>query len=292
MKIAIIYISYVPYGPSCLENFLQSYIANKPLINHSLHIVIKDWGDDTQLLLFKEILNSYGIEHTKHLTDKEDGSDISTYFSMAKKIKSDYFVFFNTHTKILHKNWLQYFIDNITKPGVGAIAATGTWGDATLKKRMFRLLKKCTILKVSFNEIKQLIFYYYNYYPTLKPHIRTNAFMIESKILSKLVFHKVSPSFLRIFMRGKSTNRAIQQAVCFEHGRKSMCVQIESMNLHTLVVGADGRGYKQPEWCSSKIFLSGNQENLLIADNQTEKYATGKDSLRKYLRFCAWHKYN
>ena len=290
MKIAIIYISYLPYGPSCLENFLQSYIANKPLINHSLHIVIKGWSDnknDTQLLLCEEILSNYEIEHTKHYSNDE--YDISVYFSMAKKIRSDYFVFFNTNTKILHKKWLQYFINNITKPGVGVVAATGAWGDATLNKRMFNLLKKCTTLKVSFKEIKQLIFYYYNYYPTLKPHVRTNGFMIESKILSKLVFYKVSPSFLRIFMR---LNEARHQALCFEHGRKSMSVQIESMNLHTLVVGADGKGYKQPEWYSSKTFWSGDQENLLVTDNQTEKYANGNASDRKAMTFSAWNKYN
>jgi len=289
MKIAIVYLSYVPYGPIFLENFLKSYISNKPNINHSLHIVMNGWKDNKehkrQLLLFDEILKQYEVEHLKHYS--LENYDIGVYLSMEEKIESDFFVFLNTRSKIINRYWLDYLYSNITKPGVGAVGATGAWGDATLKKRMFKLLKKLIRFKVKFSEFKQLIFYYTNLYPTLRPHLRTNAFMIKSEILRKLIYHKISPCFIRPFA---GTKQERLQTLCFEHGRQNMNFQIESMSLRTLVVGADGKGYEQSEWYESNTFWSGNQENLIVTDNQTEKYATARDSVRKFLRFSAWYK--
>jgi hypothetical protein len=289
MKIAIVYLSYVPYGPICLENFLKSYIANKPNLNHSLHIVMNGWKNSKELkrqvLLFEEILKQYDVEHVKHYSLED--ADIGVYLSVKKEIETDFFVFLNTRSTIINRYWLDYLFENITKPGVGAVGATGAWGDATLKKRMVKLLKKLIRLKVTHSELKQLFFYYTNLYPTLRPHLRTNAFMIKSEILQKLIYHKIRPFFIRPFA---GVRQGKLRALCFEHGRQNMNFQLKSMRLRTLVVGSDGKGYEEAEWYDSNTFWSGEQENLIITDNQTEKYATARDSVRKFLRFSAWYK--
>ena len=42
--------------------------------------------------------------------------------------------------------------------------------------------------------------------------------------------------------------------------------------LKVLVVGRDGRGFSPKFWPGSETFRQGNQENLLVADNQTRAF--------------------
>ena len=58
----------------------------------------------------------------------------------------------------------------------------------------------------------------------------------------------------------------------FECGLSSMTRQFGEMNLDAVVVGRDGRGYLKESWNDSHTFRSGEQGNLLIADNRTRDF--------------------
>jgi hypothetical protein len=60
------------------------------------------------------------------------------------------------------------------------------------------------------------------------------------------------------------------------------------MGLNVLVVGRDGRAYSPEEWPQSNTFWQSNQENLLVADNQTRSYSNGSDYTRLVLAHYAW----
>jgi hypothetical protein len=61
-----------------------------------------------------------------------------------------------------------------------------------------------------------------------------------------------------------------------------------NMGLQILVVGRDGRAYEKENWFRSNTFRTGDQENLLVADNQTTEYAKSKNCKKQYLSYCAW----
>ena len=77
-------------------------------------------------------------------------------------------------------------------------------------------------------------------------------------------------------------------AYMFESSMRGMTRQVSKMKLESLVVGRDGKGYSRDEWFLSNTFWRDNQQNLLVADNQTIKYIEGDNKLKSYLSMCAW----
>jgi hypothetical protein len=60
------------------------------------------------------------------------------------------------------------------------------------------------------------------------------------------------------------------------------------MGLRVLVAGRNGRAYESSEWPASRTLWQGNQENLLVDDNQTRSYQEGDDDVRRALSGFAW----
>ena len=77
-------------------------------------------------------------------------------------------------------------------------------------------------------------------------------------------------------------------AYALESGRHSLTRQVQALGLHALVVARDGSIYEEREWDASRTFWQGEQEGLLIADNQTRSYAAGSASRRWLLSSFAW----
>ena len=76
----------------------------------------------------------------------------------------------------------------------------------------------------------------------------------------------------------------------FESGRKGLSKQILEIGKEIIVVGKDGKGYEKEEWNKSKTFWQSKQENLLVADNQTNSYLTEKKIKRHLFSYSAWGK--
>lgn len=58
--------------------------------------------------------------------------------------------------------------------------------------------------------------------------------------------------------------------------------------MKVLVVGRDGVAYPPERWRESATFRSGDQRNLLIADNRTEQYAAADPRFKRTLEEMAW----
>jgi len=99
-------------------------------------------------------------------------------------------------------------------------------------------------------------------------HLRTTAFLIDRK------------TFLAIDdprrLRTKLDNYH------FESGPNGMTRQLLAKG-KVVVVGKDGRSWLPEEWPQSRTLFSGQQENLLIADNQTQIYEFARFNQRRYM---------
>ena len=164
----------------------------------------------------------------------EDNSfDIGAYRTVAETISEDTICFLNGYSQPLASGWFGKLAASHAAPGVGAVAATG-----------------------SFESLKPA----YPEFPSFpNPHLRSNAFMVDRRL-----FLEIASGF---------TFRTKRDAFGFESGRKSFTSQLRERGLATLLVGRDARGYDIDAWPSSGVFRLGAQANLLVADNQTRAYA-------------------
>ena len=80
------------------------------------------------------------------------------------------------------------------------------------------------------------------------------------------------------------------EAYEFESGLNSLTRNVINAERRALVVGADGNEYEAPEWPEARTFWIREQENLLVADNQTRAYALGSSTLRDRLAYYAWRR--
>ena len=89
------------------------------------------------------------------------------------------------------------------------------------------------------------------------PHIRSNGFMVaRSRIL------EFAPERIRTKL----------DACAFESGPNSLTSRIRRDGLEALVVDDKGVGYPVHEWWRSQTFRLGNEENLLLSDNQSRSF--------------------
>ncbi len=103
--------------------------------------------------------------------------------------------------------------------------------------------------------------------------VRTNAFFIA----------KTTFEFLDLWeMTQKSDTNE------FESGPNGLSQQIMRNGFEVYVVDKFGKYWPRTAWDMSLTFRSGDQENLLIADNRTEHYQHGDVWTRTFLSNLAW----
>jgi hypothetical protein len=105
------------------------------------------------------------------------------------------------------------------------------------------------------------------------PHLRTNAFMVDRALFTSLRMGRIARKM---------------DAYSLESGRNNLTRQVQRRGLRALVVARDGRTYDQEQWPQSRTFWQGEQEGLLIADNQTRFYSNGSPERRRLLAAFAW----
>ena len=82
--------------------------------------------------------------------------------------------------------------------------------------------------------------------------------------------------------------RRKRDAYRLESGPASFTRRVEDLGARTVVVGRDGSRHDSADWPASRTFWQGAQENLLVADNQTDDYAEADSGGRRLLSQFAW----
>ncbi len=272
-SISVIYIIWKPFGTGIFEKFLRSYESNGGGRAHRLICLFKGFVNEDEAREYKSLLSH--VEH-EALFLEDCGYDIGAYLRAADVFQSDYYCFLNSRSVLLGDNWLDKMHSHASQKCVGLVGATASWESLYTDHQQDRGFKSSdtsllrSLIRSSFiNQVRHL--YYYPPFPNY--HIRTNAFMIRREVLGRIKVGKIKTRL--------DTSR-------FENGRIGLTRQILGMNLAAVVVGKDGRGYSCEDWPESGTFWQGDQENLLVADNQTDKYATSNTYQRAALIKRAW----
>jgi hypothetical protein len=252
--ICLVHLVWAPLGSEPLARFARSYNDAPPGLDHRLLVVFNGFGDGPIPADYAPALAELGSHAT--LRPRRAIQDLAAYRLAARASDADVLCFVNSHAEPLAPGWLELLHARLSEPGVGIVGATGSH-ESTFSAAP-RPLKPLRALQ---------------YPPFPNPHLRTNGFMLRRDDLLALRW---------------PTGRSKSAAHQLESGKAGITRQIAARGGRALVVGRDGRGYETGAWASSRTFRSGDQENLLIADNRTRQYAGADPAERARLARMAW----
>lgn len=191
---------------------------------------------------------AFGSLTFKEFHTDDESLDLGAYGHVAQHLDVDRMCFLNTKSEPTAEYWLLKLAVNLEQPGVGLVGATGSF-----QRHM-----------VSYPRFPS--------FPNL--HVRSNAFMMRAdharRILGNLHIHSKMDAWL------------------VESGTASITRQIIAMGYAPLIVGRNGRGYAPQWWASSNTYCQGDQDNLLIHDNQTRLYASSPADLKRLYCTATW----
>jgi hypothetical protein len=275
-ELCVIHLVWRPLGLGVFAAFLGSYRAHSAGIDHQLAVLFKGFSSDRELAPFEQLLA--GTPH-QPVRISDDGFDIRPYFTAARMLPHRYQCFLNSYSRILSEDWLAKFHANLTRSGVGLVGATGSHESPLDGHRRHvaavRYPRSVRGLHAWFRDRRLTRRLRGDFESFPNPHLRTNGFMIERATMLSLRFDRESNKM---------------DSLRFESGKGGMTRQLLGRGLKVLVVGVDGLGYEPDRWHESGTFRSGEQNNLLIADNRTDQYAEADPAFRGFLRELAWGK--
>lgn len=283
-SVCVVHLVRAANGPEPLRAFIDSYGRHPAGIEHELLVVFKGFSRAPSAAC-ERILEP--VPHRRVFVPDE-GYDVNVYFDVARNQDAARFCFLNSFSAILAPDWLRKLDGAIASDGVGLAGATGSWqsifsdyenvtrvlppmlphhpawkqllGRRLPLLRRLRFMFRRWTLRGSFGKFP-------NY------HIRTNAFMLRRETALRVRVPPIRRKF---------------DAYLFESGKESLTMQVLAMGLRALVVTRDGTVYEKDDWCCSNTFWRGDQENLLVADNQTRNYAAADAAGRLAYSTYAW----
>jgi hypothetical protein len=299
-EICVAHLVWAPLGTPPLRRFLDSYRRHPSGVQHRLVILYNGFQRDYDTAPWEAELS--GIAHeVLHIPTAVQ--DIDAYRYAADHMPATRYCFLNSYCVLLVDDWLTPFMAALDSPAVGLAGASGSWasrsshmrfglhlggpyapllGDPAHNSRLFRALaagdadthatgtraRLTRRLRTAMTIPRTL-----RGFPRFPAHhLRSNAFAVSRDVWTRIRFPQ---------LRNKL------DAHLLESGRASITRQVQALNLRAVVVGRDGT-YEPERWPSSRSFWQADQQNLMIADNQSEAYANGDAQLRLALSRYAW----
>lgn len=268
-KLAVIHLVRAANGLAVLQEFVTSYRLFPAGAEHELVLLCKGFTDERALVGHRDLLQ--GIPH-RTLLVADRGLDIGSYREALQHCDHDLLCFLNSFSRILAADWLAKLAAPAQLPEVGLSGATGSWESLLTSLRALAgdrergLLRRSVSLVRARREAR-------NYQPFPNPHVRTNAFLARRELLLSLRWPTV---------------RSKANALAFESGVDGLTAQVRRRGLQVLIVGRDGVAQGQEHWPTSRTFRTGNQDNLLVADNQTAAWQRAPAAERQWLARQSW----
>lgn len=295
-RIGVIHLIRKKNGVEPFERFLASYQKFPAGESHDLVLIFKGFRFGRGLAAYDRILEN--IPH-KRLYLADFGFDLRPYFKAVKCFDYQYFCFFNSFSQILAPDWLTKLFRPASMEGVGIVAATGSYESfsensckreqmlagmdfvSRLRWRISHAFGAPTLQLVVLRLLAWLlravgIWDLRRHFPGFpNPHVRTNAFMATREVLLSV---QMWPMLFKL------------SAFLFESGHRSLTNQIMQLGLRPMIVARSGQAYEIEQWPQSSIFRQDLQQDLLVADNQTEAYLAATQERRDELSLLAWGK--
>lgn len=279
-RTAVVYLAWLPYGIQHCRDFIMSYKRHDAGHSHDLFIVFNgsalphpDPVEDYLALLKAESVEGFRVMYF------DRGQDIEIYSHLARELDHDYLLFLNTYSILLAPNWLKHYT-SAWEDSIGAIAATGSW--QSYFSSVFYLNKfkreRGEGMGTYFRKLKLIVkaqvYWRFLFDAFPNHHIRTNAFFVDRKMFASVTAGcRISSKF---------------DAYLFESGKKGLTRQLERRGKKVVVINRNGHVYAHSDWPAARVFRVGNQEDLLVSDNQTREYEHASVIQRKQLTELAW----
>jgi hypothetical protein len=269
--VTVVHLARHANGPEAFRRFIDSYLSFPPGVAHELLVICKGYARPEEL--------RPDLERTGRPFElfpiSDDGFDIGAYVASAKSVRTAFVCMLNSHSTACVSDWLAKLMDAVRLPGIGVAGATGSWESTFSGVTAHAMADWRSVLRRPRHLIaaaRLLAYEGRTYPPWPNPHVRTNAFVLETRRFRGLVLER--------------NDR--RSALIFESGYRSMTRQLARHGLESVLVGADGRIFERDHWPESGTFRSGRQANLLIQDNQTRRYEQATDAERERLGRLAW----
>jgi len=269
-EVAVVYLARARSGLESLRRFLRSYERHPGGLDHDLVVVFKGFSQEAELGEWRAALSRF--PH-RELRMSDLGFDLRAYALAARRLPHRYLCFLNSFSEPLTPDWLRILHRRVVEPGVGVVGCTASW------ESMFSNVERQLASATALSPLPRLglrirtLLNRRAFVPFPNPHLRSNAFLISRELMNRL-----RPRFV-VTKRG---------AYLWENGRRGFTRRIQELDLSVLVAGRDDRAYAPEVWPRSGTFRQGNQENLLVADNQTRGYAEADAGTRRQLSMYAW----
>lgn len=296
-EIGVVHLVRRKNGLAPFERFLASYRQHPPGVKHDLVVIFKGFSFGSATRAYDQLLAD--VPH-RRMDLADYGLDLRPYFKAVASLEHRYLCFLNSFSRILDRDWLAKLHRWASAAGVGLVGATASYQSFStgsiernqllqgmspadrLRWRMDHVFKDAPaglsaqrgaawLLAAAglWNPAR-------HFPPFPNYHVRTNAFMGSRETLARV---RIGPVFLKL------------SAYLFESGRESLTNQIMRFGLRPVMVGRDGTGYEKEQWHLGNTFRQGRQENLLVADNQSDLYAEAGAEGRAELSRLAWGEY-
>jgi hypothetical protein len=267
-EVGVVHLVRAQNGLQPFTNFLDAYARHPGGVPHELLIVFKGFSGDGELSQYRHLLKA--VPH-REFQVSDAGMDLRAYSLACRHFDLPYLCFLNSYSIPLDENWLAKLFAPVRLPKGGVAAAGGSWESMytnllnSLKSPMPFPRRIMRTLRLQVN--RQLFRPFPNY------HLRTNAFIISRQLMLEVWPRRV-PNKISAYL--------------FENGRYNFAQRVLQRGRRVVVVGRNGQGYEKEDWARSNTFRQANQENLLVADNQTRAYLNADFETRKYLSTLAW----
>jgi hypothetical protein len=296
-EVGVVHLVRQKNGLAPFERFLASYRKYPAGMQHALILIFKGFPFRRGTRAHDRLLAE--VPH-RRLYVADYGFDVRPYLKAVEGFDYPYFCFLNSFSRILDGDWLAKLHRSIAAPGVGLVGATGSYESFSSnyleRAKMLAPLRPLARLRWRFTHLLgnpspavvaqragawmaeslgiQDPRHSFPSFPNF--HLRTNAFMAARPTLLQI------RSGLMLFKHA---------AYAFESGRDSITNQTIHLGLKPLVVARSGEAFEKERWHLSNTFRQLLQENLLIADNQTDAYAVADATGRAMFSRQAWREF-
>jgi len=249
--LAVVHLVRKRNGLAPFERFIDSYRAHAAGVDHELIVLFKGFGRQIPLR-YEQVLA--GVPHSRLLL-ADRGFDLLPYFKALASFEHRHFCFLNSFSRLQSPDWLAKLHAPLADSSVGLVGATGSY-------------ESFVALPAPKRWVTERFFAGFPNY-----HVRTNAFVAARAVLARVNFR---PMFFKFF------------ALAFESGKDGLTAQIVRQGLAAVVVDRSGAAYNKERWHLSNTFRQSRQEDVLVADNQTDAYASADAAARAKLSRQAW----
>lgn len=311
--VSVVYLARAAEGIEVIERFRQSFVDHPAGMEHDLVVCLKG-DDDAELRHVRNLLEPIA---TRFVAQKDIGYDIHAYLQTARTVDTEWICCINTFSVINKPGWLEFLFKAACRPNAGLVGATASYESrrATLATwiwymgnvidgvpmrgrthdqftylmdalengyavprfgRIGRRLKLWGLQEAPFRR-RHLMLRREDLindppFPGFpNPHVRSNGFMLRTAHLKR--FESLGPTKVDCYN--------------FESGHEGLSASLAREGKDLLLVGDQG-AFPVDDWVRSNTFRSGEQEALLMLDNQTESYRAMSPATREIHRYFTW----